>query len=233
MCCDDDAFLLPKPLDDDRLSGDASCGGGGGSAPPRGLPCRGTGRALGLPGGPGARSAPWAAGSDRRRNGDGGVGNEPSPELGNGTELRSDTWRGDQGVQATAHGGQGGQGGQGMASAGDEARNSGGAAAGCSGARRRGRKPPSSEEEGAGDGATDGAADDAGDARSGDTDAQYCGSPPHRDAGHIQFAVNFRHFTKLDIPLSLNLKGDTVRNQCKRLSFTYHVLKFIEKRSLP
>lgn len=105
--------------------------------------------------------------SDLRRKGDGGVGNEPSAELGKGTELRSDTCSGDQGVQAAAHGGHGGHGGQCSASAGDEARNRGGAAEGRRGARRRGRKPPSSEEEGAGEGAGD--ADGAADTRRTDT----------------------------------------------------------------
>lgn len=161
LCCDDEAFLLPKPLEELRLSGDASCGGGGSSAV-RGRAWRDRGRARG-------RGAPRAGSrrSARSRNGEGGVGNEPSAELGNGTELRSDTCSGDQGVQAAAQGGHGGQGGQCSASAGEEARNSGGAAAGRSGARTRGRKPPSSEEEGAGEGAGDGAdsAEGAGDTR--------------------------------------------------------------------
>lgn len=153
---------------------------------------------------PAVRRGSAACGRERRRNGEGGVGKEPSAELGKGTELRSETCSGDQGVQAAAHGGHGGQGGQCSARAGEDARNRGGAAAGCNGARSRGRKPPSSDDEGAGDGAAE-PSEGAGDART-DTDAQYCGSPPHRDAGHTQFAVNFKHCTILDIPLSLNLK---------------------------
>lgn len=129
------------------------------------------------------------------------MGNEPSAELGKGTELRSDTCSGDQGVQAAAHGGHGGHGGQCSASAGDDARNSGGAADGRSGARRRGRKPPSSDEEGASEGA--GEPEGAADTRR--ADAQYRTEPPQRDAGHTQFAVNRKHCTILDIPRSLNL----------------------------
>lgn len=163
LCCDDDAFLLPNPLDELRLSGEASCGGGG-SRTVRGRAWRDNGRARG-------RGAPIrVAGSSRSarsRNGDGGVGKEPSAELGKGTELRSETCKGDHGVQAAAQGGQGGHGGQCSASAGEEARKSGGAAAGRSGARTRGRKPPSSDEEGAGEGAGEGAesADGAGETR--------------------------------------------------------------------
>lgn len=161
LCCDDDAFLLPNPLDEERLSGEASWGGGGSSAMVRGRAClvweRARGRARTL-----ARIESCAAcRRDRNLNGDGGVGNEPSPELGNGTELRSETCNGDQGVQAAAHGGQDGHDGQWRASAGDDARNSGGAAEGRNGARSRGRNPPSSEEEGAGEGEGEDAGDSA------------------------------------------------------------------------
>lgn len=102
-----------------------------------------------------------AARSERSRKGEGGVGNEPSAELGKGTELRSDTCSGDHGVQAGAQGGHGGHGGQASASAGEEARKSGGAAQGRSGARRRGWNPPSSDEDGANEGAGEGVTDGA------------------------------------------------------------------------
>lgn len=190
--------MLPNPLDDDRLSGDASCGGGAaGSATGRGRPWR---RARPAQGRACAGSRANGGGRDRK---EGGVGKDPSAELGKGTELRSEMWSGDQGVQAGAQTGQGGQGGQGGASAGEEARKSGGAAAGLSGARRRGRKPPSSDVEGASDGAGDALAALAA------PRAQYTGSP-QRDAGQIQLAVNRKHCTILDIPLSLNLKVDSV-----------------------
>lgn len=199
MCCDEDAFLLPKPLDEERLSGDASCGGGGSGAR---RAWRGSGRARGR-----RKASCEPRRSERSRNGDGGVGNEPSPELGKGTELRSDTCSGDHGVQAAAHGGQGGHGGQCSAIAGDDARKSGGAADGRSGARRRGRKPPSSEDEGAGDGAGEGEGELVGAGEGAAAAAQPTTDPsPQRDAGHTQLAVNRKHTTILDIPRSLNLE---------------------------
>lgn len=212
MCCEDDAFLLPNPLDDDLLSGDASCGGGAaGSAAGRGRPWR---RAR--PGGPaqgrvcGGSSVNGGGGRDRK---EGGVGKDPSAELGKGTELRSEMWSGDQGVQAGAQMGQGGQGGKGGASAGEEARKSGGAAAGLSGARRRGRKPPSSDEDGASDGAGDALATLPAPA------ATHDAGSPQRDAGQIQLAVNRKHCTILDIPLSLNLKVESVYKLPKLVYF--------------
>lgn len=187
LCCEEDAFLLPKPLDEERLSGDASCGST--------RAWRASGRARARV----ACVAAAAARNERRRKGEGGVGKEPSAELGKGTELRSDTCSGDHGLQAEAHGGHGGHGGQGSASAGEEARNSGGAALGCSGARRRGWNPPSEEEEGASEGAADAATEGA-------RAPQPAAEPPHRDAGHTQLAVNRKHCTILDIPRSLNLE---------------------------
>lgn len=208
--------MLPNPLEEERLSGEASWGGGASaSGGGRGRAWRGAGRERGRAG-PHKRVGSRAT-ACRERN-EGGVGNEPSAELGKGTELRSEMCSGDQGVQAgahTGHVGQGGQGGQCSASAGEEARNSGGAAGGRSGARTRGRNPPSSEEEGAaegaGEGAREGAAEDTGEAEGAAdtrrTPPQWRASSPHRDAGQIQLAVNRKHWTILDIPLSLNLKN--------------------------
>lgn len=199
--------MLPNPLEEDLLSGEASCGVSAGG---RARAWRGGGRGRGrLSAQRRVCGASSEATSGRERN-DGGVGKEPSAELGKGTELRSEMCSGDQGVQAGAHTGQEGQGGQGgqrSASAGEEARNSGGAAGGLSGVRRRGRNPPSSvegaeEAEGQGEGGRGG----AGEADTRRTPPQRRGSSPHRDAGQIQLAVNRKHWTILDIPLSLNLK---------------------------